>query len=793
MTPRPPQISDEHLSRRAAAYIRQSSEHQVVHNVGSTAVQREVPGLLEAWGWPLEAQDIFEDLGVSASRPDARRGLAELFKRIQAGLIGIVAVTEISRLTRNLRDLVNFIELARRHNVLLAIGQQIIDFRDPNSEFIGLILGANAGRERRSWTDLNSRARRKKAEQGFATTRPPIGYVSLPGGNWDKTENLRIREVIQLIFDKAEELRSGGAVARFLRRNGVSLPRPHIRGIDPWVTATRAKVLRILRNEAYAGMLVYGKTKADPFEHLPSGHAKIIARPPHEWVRVPNHHPAYIPLDRWLALQSNMLPAKRAISPIGRGDAIAQGLLRCTVHNCAFATAYRLERMAGRSAIRIATYRCVGGEDGPACVTVQASVLDPLIERELLATLAPPSLDVIQETVRDALREYEVLLRDRRDALTAAERRVLDLERTLEQFSSGRPHLRRRLVDRLEEAVADYDKLKAEQSLRPLVPPLQLTEEELDRLRVILRDLSRLWRHPAISAEQRKLVARTAIRSIRLTPADDSRLLQIDWVGGTSTALPLPTDRGVRKWVAEQYSFGKSLEEITTGLQALMPVRRIGSLTATPYSLAAVRSLIRRMGLHKPFIQAAARILAERLLDPHTTYAGIASELNAKGVRQYLGRWTDRRVACFVRQLRRGRIPGAEALTPPPSYIDVLRELQASGLSPRQIACELTRRDFRTSRRRPINSSAVYHALRRLGLASNSIAREQRLRALVRDGSLTPKQAAEKANALGLHTRYGNPWTQNGMARKLALLGYRSIQPRPLRRRRSTQGFTEVG
>jgi DNA invertase Pin-like site-specific DNA recombinase len=89
-------------------------------------------------------------------------------------------VIDINRLCRNLPDLVKFREAALRRDVLLVHGGQVTDFRDPNADFVGMILGLNAARENRARAEQARAARRKKAEAGIATTAAPIGYVADP-------------------------------------------------------------------------------------------------------------------------------------------------------------------------------------------------------------------------------------------------------------------------------------------------------------------------------------------------------------------------------------------------------------------------------------------------------------------------------------------------------------------------------------------------------------------------------------------------------------------------------------
>src|SRR5262245_24939474 len=103
---RPHQITDVHLRRQAIVYVRQSTGEQVRHSTGSTALQRDLPGVLQAWGWSPEAISMIdEDLGISGSHAGVRQGFNSLIRRVENGEIGLVAVIDISRLASNLPEL----------------------------------------------------------------------------------------------------------------------------------------------------------------------------------------------------------------------------------------------------------------------------------------------------------------------------------------------------------------------------------------------------------------------------------------------------------------------------------------------------------------------------------------------------------------------------------------------------------------------------------------------------------------------------------------------------------------
>ena len=145
MISRPPQIRPTHLLRMAVAYVRQSSPRQVLENSGSTDLQREFVGYLRAWGWRDEQILVLDcDLGFTASIAGRRGGLLWLIEESAQDRVGIVMVLEDQRLSRNRPDFVAFSEVARVHDVLWAIQQQVFDFNDPRSPRSALTSGNTA-------------------------------------------------------------------------------------------------------------------------------------------------------------------------------------------------------------------------------------------------------------------------------------------------------------------------------------------------------------------------------------------------------------------------------------------------------------------------------------------------------------------------------------------------------------------------------------------------------------------------------------------------------------------------
>src|SRR6202167_5070526 len=105
--------------RRCAIYTRKSSEEGLEQNFNSLHAQREA---CEAFirsqageGWRL-VQTAFDDGGISGATME-RPALQRLLSDIDQGLIEVVVVYKIDRLTRSLTDFSRIVEIFDAHQV----------------------------------------------------------------------------------------------------------------------------------------------------------------------------------------------------------------------------------------------------------------------------------------------------------------------------------------------------------------------------------------------------------------------------------------------------------------------------------------------------------------------------------------------------------------------------------------------------------------------------------------------------------------------------------------------------
>src|ERR1700746_3601540 len=106
-------------ARRCAIYARKSSEEGLEQNFNSLHAQREA---CEAFiksqtseGWRL-VKTHYDDGGISGASME-RPALQQLFGHVRLGLIEVLVVYKVDRLTRSLTDFAKMVELFDEHHV----------------------------------------------------------------------------------------------------------------------------------------------------------------------------------------------------------------------------------------------------------------------------------------------------------------------------------------------------------------------------------------------------------------------------------------------------------------------------------------------------------------------------------------------------------------------------------------------------------------------------------------------------------------------------------------------------
>jgi len=267
---KPPEKSKPVRKLRCAVYTRKSSEEGLEQEFNSLHAQREACesyiASQRSEGWVL-VRDQYDDGGISGGTLD-RPGLKRLLDDIEDGLVDVVVVYKIDRLSRSLADFAKLVEVFDRNGVTFVSVTQSFNTTTSMGRLTLNILLSFAQFEREVTAerirDKVAASRRKGMWMGGV---PPFGYVV-------KDRKLVADEEsaaqVRWIFARFVEIGSATELAREVGKRGICTPRGN--RID------KKYLYRMLSNRAYIGEAVH---KGDSY---PGEHDAIIDR--RTWDRV---------------------------------------------------------------------------------------------------------------------------------------------------------------------------------------------------------------------------------------------------------------------------------------------------------------------------------------------------------------------------------------------------------------------------------------------------------------------------------------------------------------------------
>jgi DNA invertase Pin-like site-specific DNA recombinase len=536
-----PKLQSRHLRLQAVVYVRQSTPRQVIENQESTRRQYQLVERARQMGWPSpQVEVVDEDLGMSGASSHQRTGFQRLVAAIGLGEVGIVLVTEVSRLSRLNSDWHRVIELCAVFRTLIADEDGIYDPQDPNDR---LLLGVKGTLFAAELHILRARMRGNllnKARRGELALRLPVGYRRLGDGSVVLDPEDGVRHALGRIFERFAVLRNARAVQREFNAQRLLMPRLIQLGVDAgklvWVPPTYQMIQQVLTSPVYAGMFVYGRRK---LEMMPGDPPVMVERrrPVEEWdIVVPGVYPAYLSEDQYRRnrqqLRDNMYNfAKKGRGAPRDGLALLQGIVLCG--RCG----RRMTISHGHAYRRYECRRAQLDYAAPPCQAFPVRHLDDAIAAVFLDAVQPASLEA-------ALAAFAAMERERRDLdrhwQLRLDRARYEAQRAQRQYDAVEPENRsvaRSLEARWNTAIEALDKLQAEYALMQRTELLPLSDEDQRDVRRLAADLPGLWHAETTTMVDRKRLLRLVVTEVTLTvdPARHQADLAVLWCGGAVT------------------------------------------------------------------------------------------------------------------------------------------------------------------------------------------------------------------------------------------------------------------
>src|SRR4051794_21205665 len=288
-------IQPTHLARKAIVYIRQSTPAQVVSNQESLRLQYALMQRARDLGWREADVDVIDaDLGLSGASAVQRQGFKELTARVSLSEVGLILSLDVTRLARNCSDWYPLLDVCAHRDCLIADRDGVYDPGSPNGRLLLGLKGTISELELHTIRGRLTAGLLAKAELGELALPLPTGFVRDPTGVVTKDPNREVQERIELTFTTFLQVRTAVKVTRMLCEHGLMLPRRDRFGDLCWKQPTIAAVTDILKNPAYTGAFVYGRSRQRP-SATPGRPASKTPVPFGDWrIVVPGKYPAYI-------------------------------------------------------------------------------------------------------------------------------------------------------------------------------------------------------------------------------------------------------------------------------------------------------------------------------------------------------------------------------------------------------------------------------------------------------------------------------------------------------------------
>lgn len=249
---------------RCAVYTRKSSEEGLEQEFNSLHAQREACesyiASQRSEGWVL-VRDQYDDGGISGGTLE-RPGLKRLLADIEDGLVDVVVVYKIDRLSRSLMDFSKLVEVFDRNGVTFVSVTQSFNTTTSMGRLTLNILLSFAQFEREVTAErIRDKVRASRMKGMWMGGCPPLGYEVK---NRKLVENSVDAAHVRWVFARFIEIGSGTELARELAERGVTTSRGH--RID------KKFIYRMLNNRVYIGEAVHKGTS------YPGEHESIIDR-----------------------------------------------------------------------------------------------------------------------------------------------------------------------------------------------------------------------------------------------------------------------------------------------------------------------------------------------------------------------------------------------------------------------------------------------------------------------------------------------------------------------------------
>jgi hypothetical protein len=416
-----------------------------------------------------------------------------------------------------------------------------------------------------------------KAKRGELALQLPVGLMRDALGRVRKDPNQEVQDRLALVFSAFLEVRSASKVLQHFNAHGLLLPRRDRFGEVIWKQPTVPAFLGVLKNPAYAGAFVYGRTRTTATGPLPTD-KRQQRLPMEQWkITVKDVYPAYVPWDTFERIQAMLRDNyaeydRNKTRGIPRpGKALLHGIVCCGECGHKMVVQYKTGTRYICNYLR-QQYHV------PVCQYIPADPVDDAVVAAFFQALSPVELDAYAAVVHAQQARREQIDHAHQQQLT---RLRYEAELAKRQFLRSDPDNRlvtAELEKRWEEALRALQQAE-ESAAQPPAPLPPLPPDLQARFQAIGQHLPQLWAEGIIGQAHKKALLRCLIDTVIVQRVERDRVqARIVWKGGETTTLQIPIPVGswselsgaetMEQTILEQSAQGISDEDIAASLTA---------------------------------------------------------------------------------------------------------------------------------------------------------------------------------------------------------------------------------
>jgi hypothetical protein len=363
-----------------------------------------------------------------------------------------------------------------------------------------------------------------------------------------------------LVFSTFLRKKSGCKVVRYFNDHHLLLPCHDCFKDIIWKPPSVAAILAMLKNPAYAGAFVYGRSRTT---HDPTGKVHTQRLPMGEWkICVRDRYAPYIDWATFEKIQATLVDNyatydRNQSRGIPRpGHALLHGLMYCGECGHKMVVQYK----GGTR------YLCnyLRQEYGvPVCQNLPGDPIDDAVVAAFFQALSPVELDAYAQAVATQTQTDERLKLAQHQQLERLRYEAALAQRQFQHVDPENRLVAAELERRWETALQMLKATEAEQLTQPSAVPnlLPLPVELRDAFSAIGQKLPQVWSQ--VPSEHKKAFLRCLIDKVVVRrPTPDQLQARIVWRGGATTLLDIPVSVGA----FAQLSNAQAMETLTLDL-----------------------------------------------------------------------------------------------------------------------------------------------------------------------------------------------------------------------------------